>query len=271
MHIISLSRIALSSLLATGCIDGTSSPDDGGGDVDGYASLSLQHVRAWDGRVEYSAGAFFVHGSVSTGCVTDPPYGGCIVTRCSGSAPLPGLGAAVDAESVSISASGAPPISLEPFQSIYAANGTQRVASPGEVVMFRASGAELPTIETAVTLPQPVTLAAPAFGATGTVEVDHRTPLSISWSGGSAGDEVGIAIAQAHVGVYLNCLFPAERGTDAVASAALSALVTGQYAVFAVNSLRQVKTDSGSWEVHASASESGRIPGDPVSPYVFIH
>jgi hypothetical protein len=104
----------------------------------------------------------------------------------------------------------------------------------GEMLTVKADGADVPPFTITTTAPSQITVTAPRID-NGAVKIDRNADLSVTWSGGGAGEVVlslmpPLGSPTGAAGVV--CRFPAMRGWGGVRQDAFAYMLTGSGAIY---------------------------------------
>jgi len=101
---------------------------------------------------------------------------------------------------------------------------------PSTTLNISAAGAEVPSFTDTLTTPAAVVVTAPAIDGANQVTIDTSGDLSVSWTGGGAGEKMMVALFGKVTGTdssyTLTCKFDSTAGTGTVPATLLSALAS---------------------------------------------
>jgi hypothetical protein len=253
----------VATVLAACDSDGTQVPTEAGSDAHGFDVVTFDGPTPFDAKPASSDGGIppgdaalpgfiefrqvdigggqFVAAFGATplgpapGCsyaVTDA--GPCLVTTCPAQAPS-------DAGTVSLVTAGALTVTGGAFGDAgveigpdslgsYLYNTTGPMFAAGDTLTVTGAGATVPAFAAqTLVAPGPITLTAP-MGDGGTVDISTSNDLTVSWTGGTAGDKVYLdlsAFFTSGASASALCNWDSAAGTGTVPAAALAPLAAG--------------------------------------------
>ena len=167
------------------------------------------------------------------------------------------------------------------FFSETAADTGGYVAKTGQVELFasgadigvKAAGGTVPAFDKKLVAPSLVTVTSPAWPAAGTpYDLDRTKPISLVWTGGTAGD-VTASVTTFATGqtALISCKFKAADGKGTVPASALGKLVVTTQGSISVGASSSLAFDQGDWKMTLSASSPAKAGASLASGAAKVH